>query len=86
MRIGMGYDVHKLVETFDLNHDGSGLVVLMWKLDGSTIQLTYYQGKPIEKNVNFYKLNIPERYKSEPIVYTVPEGYDPGPACRAAEK
>ena len=38
-------DVHKLVETFDLNHDGSGLVVLMWKLDGSTIQLTYYEGK-----------------------------------------
>ena len=38
-------DVHKLIETFDLNHDGSGLVVLMWKLDGSTIQLTYYQGK-----------------------------------------
>jgi DNA ligase (NAD+) len=38
-------DIDKFVTTFDVSHNQQDLVVLMWKLDGSTIQLTYYNGK-----------------------------------------
>ena len=38
-------DIDKFIETFNLKKDGSDEVVLMWKLDGSTVQLTYYNGK-----------------------------------------
>ena len=37
-------DIDKLVETFNV-HGSDDEAVMMWKLDGSTIQLTYYQGK-----------------------------------------
>lgn len=37
--------IDKFVATFDISHNQQDAVVLMWKLDGSTIQLTYYEGK-----------------------------------------
>lgn len=38
-------DVDKLVSIFDVRKDGSDEAVVMWKLDGSTVQLTYFNGK-----------------------------------------
>lgn len=38
-------DIDKFIDTFNISGDMSDDVVLMWKLDGSTVQLTYYQGK-----------------------------------------
>ena len=38
-------NIDKIVQTFDVMHDTSDEVVVMWKLDGSTIQLTYENGE-----------------------------------------
>ena len=38
-------DIEQIMKTFDVNHDLSDEVVVMWKLDGSTVQLTYENGQ-----------------------------------------
>ena len=38
-------DVDKFVNTFNVSKTGKDQVVLMWKMDGSTVQLTYFEGK-----------------------------------------
>lgn len=40
-------DIDLFVKTFDVYHDSRDKAVLMWKLDGCTIQLTYNHGKLI---------------------------------------
>lgn len=38
-------DIKKVIDRFSVTHQPYEMVVLMWKLDGSTIQLTYDQGE-----------------------------------------
>ena len=74
-------DPDRLYSIFNVHKDGSDEVVVMWKLDGSTVQLTYNDGKlqsaatrgdgftgqNITEN-SFYIHNIPQRIDDKGLI------------------